>query len=142
MQCATQTDVSACALISYHLSAATPAINQYGSHPAPRHHITHAQDWSDQFDEVDVEHRGTLTASQLVTLFSDMGQDLALEDAIVLIKKVNGRRPSSAMAKSHASSVTSVVDSTVEDPDSEWGSKAQQQPRLSAAAPSGSKHAA
>ncbi|KAG2452836.1 hypothetical protein HYH02_002182 [Chlamydomonas schloesseri] len=78
------------------------------------------EDWSQQFDEVDEEQRGALTASQLVTLFSDMGQDLTLEDAIVLIKKVNGRRPASAAAaaRSHASSVTSAVDSTVEDPDS------------------------
>ena len=68
---------------------------------------------------MDEEQRGTLTASQLVTLFSDMGQDLALEDAIVLIKKVNSRRPASAAAKSHASSMTSAVDSAVEDLDSE-----------------------
>ncbi|KAG2436216.1 hypothetical protein HXX76_006528 [Chlamydomonas incerta] len=83
------------------------------------------EDWSQQFDEVDAQQRGTLTASQLVTLFSDMGQDLALEDAIVLIKKVNGRRPASAMAKSHASSVTSAVDSTVDDLDSLVISKEQ-----------------
>ncbi|GIL95431.1 hypothetical protein Vretimale_1456 [Volvox reticuliferus] len=64
----------------------------------------------DEFDRLDPEGTGQINAVQLVSLFLALGQEITLDDAVILIRKINARMPASAKsaARSRGGSSTGV----------------------------------
>ncbi|KAG2499694.1 hypothetical protein HYH03_002629 [Edaphochlamys debaryana] len=73
----------------------------------------------EEFDALDPEGRGFIHSGQLVTLFSRMGQDISLDDAVAVIRKINANRPASAR------SAMSVATADVENPEAMTVTKQQ-----------------
>lgn len=74
------------------------------------HHTTHPQvrtklsdvdpgilnDINDEFDRIDAYGSGRMGVSGVVELFGSLGQPISVEDASVLVRKLNAQRPASA----------------------------------------------
>ncbi|GFR49862.1 hypothetical protein Agub_g11964 [Astrephomene gubernaculifera] len=63
----------------------------------------------EEFDMLDEDGKGQINSGQLVKLFDALGQDISVEDAIILIRKINANRPASAKPGTASNSTTGTL---------------------------------